>query len=296
MKPIRAEHDSPLASSTRAGRRGAGSRFSSTASLLGSLAPPVALFAIVLCAWQGACVYWQIEKYLLPRPTQVFAAAWENREELARATWLTAEASLSGFGLSLVVGMLLAMLFSQSKVLERAVYPYAIFLQTVPVVAVAPIIVVWLGYGFRSVLVVSLMVSLFPIIAGASAGLTLIDSPLVELFTLHNASRLQTLWKLRLPHALPYVVTAAKTSCGLAVIGAIVGEFFIGYDGGSHALGYVITLASHQLKMDLLFAAVGCSTLLGVGMFTAASFVGSVLLLRWRYSPREEVMDRQEKP
>jgi NitT/TauT family transport system permease protein len=190
-----------------------------------------------------------------------------------------------------IVGTLLAMLFSQSRLVERSVFPYVIFLQTVPIVAIAPIIVTWLGYGFRGVVVVSLIISLFPIIAGATAGLTLIDGSLLELFAMHNASRLQILWKLRLPHAVPHLAPAAKTSCGLAVIGAIVGEFFCGTSTHSHALGYIITSATSQPKMDLLFAAVGCSTLLGVGMFAAVNGIGAAALRRWRVAPRRETQE-----
>jgi len=273
--------------------RGANSRALGRRALVENVLGPVALFVLFVAAWQGACVLGRIEKYLLPRPTQVCAAAWEHRGELAGATWRTAEAALAGFALSVIVGTLLAMVCAQSRLVARSVFPYAIFLQTVPIVAIAPVIVTWFGQGFQSVVIVSLVISLFPILAGATSGLTLVDPTLLELFALHNASRWQTLWKLRLPHAVPYLVTAAKTSCGLAVIGAIVGEFFAGYSTDSYALGYMITLTAGQSKTDLLFATVACSTLLGVAMFAAVGAVASVTLRRWGVEPQRSVTTQQ---
>src|SRR5579872_3866306 len=193
---------------------------------VGQLLPPVALFLLILAVWQSATSLGNIPRYLLPSPMDVQAAAVANAAKLASATGVTAAGAVCGFVLSVVCGTFIAVIFSQSALIRRSFFPYAIFLQTVPIVAIAPLIVLWSGTGFRSVVIVSFIVSLFPVVTNGTAGLTAIDPDLIDLFHLHGASRWQTLVKLRLPGAVPSIVTGARTSSGLAVIGTIVGEFF----------------------------------------------------------------------
>src|SRR5262249_18495250 len=145
-------------------------------------------------------------------------------------------AALLGFAMSLAAGTALALVFSQSRIVQRSIYPYAIFLQTVPIVAIAPVLILWFGYGLAGVVSVSFILSLFPIITNATAGLTMVDANLIELFEVNNASRGQMLFKLRLPNAVPNLVTGAKISCGLSVIGAIVGEIYAGFQGDNYGL------------------------------------------------------------
>ena len=243
--------------------------------------PPLALLAIVIAAWQALIVTFDIKPYLLPSPWAVATMAWEKRLELSQATGRTALAAVCGFTTSLLLGTLVGIVFSQSRTIARSVYPYAIFLQTVPIVAIAPLVIAWLGTGLASVIVVSVVISLFPIITNVYAGLTTIDANLLELFQLHNASRLQTLVKLRLPSAIPSLVTGAKVSAGLSVIGAIVGEFFAGATE-LFGLGYLIPQTFGQMKMDYGFAAVICSALLGLAVFGSVSIAGVTLLRRWQ--------------
>ncbi len=185
-------------------------------TVLTAVLPPIVLFAVVVLVWQAVVRIWAVPAFLLPSPTDVVAAARENSAKLAWATGMTAAGAASGFVVSLILGVLIALVFSQSAIIRRSFFPYAILLQTVPIVAIAPLIVLWSGTGFRSVVLVALIVSVFPIITNATAGLTAIDPDLVDLFRLHNASRWQTLFKLRLPSAVPSTVTGAKTSSGLA--------------------------------------------------------------------------------
>ena len=226
--------------------------------------PPLVVFAGVLALWQLLCSALALPAYLVPAPTRVAAAA------------------LLGLLISLVLGTAIAVLFSQSRLLARSLYPYAIFLQTVPVVAVAPLIVIWFGTGLASVVLVSVMISLFPVITNGTTGLTRVDPTYLELFAMRDASRLQILLKLRLPGAVPYLVTGARISSGLAVIGAIVGEFFAGYGAAGYGLGYVILQTSGQLKTAELFAAIFACTLLGLVLFAAVSLLGELVLRRWR--------------
>jgi NitT/TauT family transport system permease protein len=243
----------------------------------------VLLFLGVLIAWQVIIKAWAIPPYLLPSPNDVRLAVKENFSMLAWATGITAAGAACGFGVSLAVGVLIAVVFSQSAIVRRSLFPYTIFFQTVPIVAIAPLIVIWLDYGFRSVVLVAFIVSVFPIITNATAGLTMIDPDLLDLFRLHEASRWQTLVKLRLPSAVPAIVTGAKTASGLAVIGAIVGEFFVAsYSSGHVGLGYLIHQTNGNLQIDLLFCAVLLATLLGLIVFGAVNVVEALVLRRYR--------------
>lgn len=252
------------------------------ARLVAVALPPLVLFAVVVALWELASVALDLPPYLIPAPSAVARAALASGGALATSTALTAAGALVGLALSLVLGGLVALAFSHSRWVARAFYPYAIFLQTVPIVAIAPIIVLWFGTGFQSVALCALIVSIFPVITSATTGLGRVDPNLLELFQLYGASRRQILLKLRLPGAIPHVVSGARIAGGLAVIGAIVGEFFAGYGEGAYGLGYVIILSSGQLKTDLLFAAILASTLLGVATFVAVSLVGAAILRRWR--------------
>ena len=180
-----------------------------------------------------------------------------------------------------MAGIALGLLFSQSKIIERSIYPYAIFLQTVPIVAIAPLVVMWFGNGLGGVVAVSFILSLFPIVTNATAGLTTVDTALVELFQIYNASRWQTLVKLRLPNSVPYLVAGAKISCGLSVIGAIVGEIFAGYGAEGFGLGYLISMNTGKLNTAYAFAAVIASTLLSIAIFLKVIWVGRTILARW---------------
>jgi NitT/TauT family transport system permease protein len=191
----------------------------------------------------------------------------------------TTRSVLLGLLISITVGVLAAVALGTSAWIQRAFYPYAIFFQIVPIVAIAPLLVIWFGYGSRAVIAAAAVVSVFPVIANTLAGLLSVDPNLADLFRLHGASRLATLWKLRLPWALPYVFTGLRIAAGLAVIGAIVGEFV-----GGGGLGVVILGAMRQQRTDLVFAAVGYASLLGLGLFAMVGFASRVALRRWHAS------------
>lgn len=250
----------------------------------GRVAAPIIFLAIVLTVWQISVSMFQIPPYLLPGPTAVIAAAWENLPKLIAAFCVTGSAAILGLALSGIVGLLTGILFAYSPVVRSGGYPYAIFLQTVPVVAIAPIIITWFGYGFRSVVIVAFIISLFPMITATTTGMLSVERDLIDLFRLYRANWRQTLLKLRLPHATRFVITGLKTSSGLAVVGAIVGEYFAGHDPDWQGLGYYVFVAHGQLKTALLYSAVLTSTLLGISMFAAVNLLASTLLSRW-YDP-----------
>ena len=242
--------------------------------------PPLAFLALSLVAWEATVHLLEVPDYLVPAPTAIAAIALEERSTLVPAALVTMSGALGGLIASLLVGVLGAMLFAQARWIRASLYPWAIFLQTVPIVAIAPLIVLWCGAGFQSIVLVSFLLSVFPILSNTVEGLTRIEPELLELFSLHRASRLQTLWKLRLPHSVPYLLAGTRVAAGLTVIGAIVGEFFAGYGAETPGLGYLILQSSGQLKTGLLFASVGLSTVLGLCLFLAVGLVSRLILSR----------------
>lgn len=245
------------------------------------LLAPLAVFALVVLLWHSATVVFAIERYLLPSPWGVGQAIWAKRSDLLNATLLTGVAAFAGFVASLLIGVTVAVLFSMSRWVRAGFYPYAIFLQTVPIVAIAPLIVVWCGYGLPSVILVAFIISLFPIITNTTTGLLSVDRDLLDLFELYNAGPAPRLLKLKLPASVPFIVAGAKISAGMAVIGAIVGEFFLGMGATRFGLGYLITKSAEQLKTDELFAAICASTALGIVVFASVQVSGAIVLRRW---------------
>lgn len=249
--------------------------------------PPLVVFSLFVLVWHTCVIAFKIKPFLLPTPLAVFHALIADERVLSRALLYTGAAALLGFSSSLLIGTIIAFAFSQSRILRASGYPYFIFLQTVPIVAIAPLIVRWFGNGFQSVVLVSFMLGLFPIIANGTQGLLDIDPNLLDLFRLNNATRWQVLTKLRFPSSIPGLLAGARTASGLCVVGAIVGEYFVGYGTNFFGLGYQIyaTIASAQL--DRLFAAVLISTFFGIAIFSLVNLVSVTILRGWYDGPVE---------
>lgn len=263
--------------SERTGSRPAGVRTLAVRSLADLLVPLLVL-ALLLAAWQGAVWWWRISPVLLPGPGAVLSACWKIRAGLLESAVRTALAALTGLSISIVLGTLTAFAFSQSALVRRAFYPYAVLLQTVPIIAIAPIVIVSLGRGFSSVAVVSAILSLFPIITSTTTGLLQVDGTLLDLFRLYRASRWQTLLKLRVPAALPYLISGIRIASGSSIVGAIVGEFFVG--DGTPGLGSMIQRKSASLVLSELYATVGAATVLGTLVFGLITVLGETVLRR----------------
>jgi NitT/TauT family transport system permease protein len=223
----------------------------------------------------------RVPRFLLPPPSDVFGTLVREGGELWAAAAQTALTAFLGFAASAVFGIAAAVLLSSARWVQRAFYPYAVFFQTVPIVAVAPLLVIWIGYGWRTVAVSAFIVSAFPVVANTLSGLLSTDPALRDLFRLYGATRAATLLKLRLPYALPQIMTGLRVAAGLAVIGAIVGEFFAGGGTSGYGLGYLIRLTADQSRTADLFAAVLASTALGVLIFAVVSGAGAAILGRW---------------
>jgi NitT/TauT family transport system permease protein len=204
----------------------------------------------------------------------IVQTAIRDMNSLSSNLLVTLGEAIAGFCLGNTMGFAVAVLFAHSRVAEKAIYPYAIALKTTPVIALAPLLVVWFGTGQVSKIVASAVICFFPIIVNATRGLRAADSEALDLFRSLTASNVQIFFKLRLPTALPYIFSALRISSSLSVVGAIVGEFV----GAQHGLGYLILVSSYHLETDVMFAAVIAAALGGIAFFGAVSVLEKMLV------------------
>jgi len=240
---------------------------------------PVVVTLFVLAAWQFGVWASGISNIVIPSPVEVWQALVRQAPQLLEACIQTATAALVGLFGSVVFGVSCAFAFSQSRLIRSAFYPYAILLQTVPIIAIAPIVVIAVDRGFYGVALISMIISIFPIITSTTTGLLQVDSNLLELFQLNSATRWQTLWKLRLPNSLPYLISGIRIAGGAAIVGAIVGEFFVG--SSLKGLGVLIERKKSGIHTDELYATVLVSTLLGITVFAIVTVAGEWILKRF---------------
>ena len=246
---------------------------------LRSLLPPAAVLALVLAAWYAVSelVLSPERRFLLPPPHAVLLVGFldpAHLTELLGGLWLTTQVAALGLAIAAAAGIASGVLMSQARWLERSLYPYAVVLQTVPILAMVPLIGFWFGFGLGSRVLVCVLIALFPIVANTLFGLRSVPRGLRDLFALHRAHRLSRLVRLELPAALPAILTGLRISAGLSVTGAIVGDFF--FRQGQPGLGILIDLYRARLASEQLFAAVILGSLLGLGAFWAFG-----LLSRW---------------
>jgi NitT/TauT family transport system permease protein len=246
--------------------------------------PPLLVLVIVLSLWSMAVRILELPTFVLPGPGRVFETAIVESERLMTGFRNTLIASTVGLVAATVVGVLGAVILSTSRMLERALYPWAVVMQTVPVVAVAPLFVLWVGPGLVSVVLVAFIIALFPILANTLMGLVSTDPALIDLLRMQGAGRMAIFRKIRLPNSLPYFFTGMRISAGLAVIGTIVGEMVVGRGGSEAGLGYYIVFSATQLKTDFVFATIIVCTGLGIAFFLAIVGLSSLIMGRWHES------------
>ena len=254
---------------------------------LGRVVPPVVVLLGAAAALEAYVRAADVPPYLLPRPTAVLATLGRDAALLLSATWATAAAALIGFAASATVGVLAAVGLASSGLVRRAFYPYAVFFQTVPIIAIAPLLVFWLDPGLPAVATCAFIVSVFPVIANTLTGLLSTDPNLVDLFRLYGARPLATLGKLRLPAALPSLFGGLRVAAGLAVIGTVVAEFLVGQIGEGAGLGVTIAGGARVGRTDRVFAAVLLTSLLGLALFGAVNLASHLLLRRWHASEKQ---------
>jgi NitT/TauT family transport system permease protein len=249
------------------------------------MALPLVVAALVLGGWEWAVAHWQVPVYVLPAPSAIARALADNFTSLMASLLSTLTVTLEAFVAATVLGVATAIGFAQSRLLERTLYPYAVILQVTPVVAIAPLILIWVGFERinLALVIIATLVAFFPILAGTTLGLKSADFNLIDLSLLYGASRLQQLWRIRLPTALPYLLSGMKTAGGLALIGAVVAEFVAG-SGTATGLAWRIVESGNRLEIATLFAALALLALTGVIIFAALSLLEWALLHRWHES------------
>jgi NitT/TauT family transport system permease protein len=250
------------------------------------------VFLCLVGGWHIAVSQLKVPVYMLPGPDVVAAAVVNRFSPLLQSFLITAEEAAIGLACSMIAGVSIALVFAQWGWLRRLLFPYTILLQTVPIVAIAPLILMWAGNGVFSVALIAFIICLAPIIANTTQGLISVDRNLIDLFLMHKATPAQILFKLRLPHAMPNLFVGLRIAAGIAVIGGITGELFAGSSRvGEGGLGYSILYAHAQLETDYLFALVLAASLLGFLFFFLIMFLEWYFLHNWHESSRSDVPD-----
>jgi len=247
---------------------------------------PLVVLAIVVLAWDLVVRIEQIPPYQLPGPGLVLATLWEDRALLLESLLVTLTTTFEGFLLALAGGITLAVLFNLSRLIEYSLYPYAVILQVTPVLAIAPLLLVYLEPP-AAVLTCAWIVAFFPVLANTTLGLASVDRNLVDLFRLYGASRLQILFELKLPAAMPYILGGMRIAGGLSLVGAVVAELAAGTAGAGSGLAYRIAESAYRLRIPRLFAALLLLSAAGIVIFFALSLLSYLILRRWHESALE---------
>ena len=246
---------------------------------------PVVSGLLFVALWYGVRAGSGLKSWILPTPLEILEAAWRERSRLLEAAGHTALGALGGFVLAATVGFLTALLLGFSGWLRASLYPWLLMLQMTPVIVLTPIIMLWAGPGMPGIITITWLISFFPIVANMTQGLLSTDMNHVALFRMCNASRLQEVWRLRVPSALPYFLAGLRIAATLAPIGAIFGEYMVGNSsGGSGGLGFLVYSYNTQIKIPALFATALTSCALGFVFVAAVAWLNWALLHRWHDS------------
>ena len=245
---------------------------------------PVLVAVVLIGLWQGLVVAFKIPPFLVPSPLRVSEVLVTDAALLFGALYTTLKITLFAFLCAVALGVLIAFAFVQSRTIETAFFPYAVLLQVTPIVAIAPLIIIWVKNPTASLVICATLVALFPIIANTTLGLRSVNPGLMSYFKLNRASRWQVLTRLRIPSALPYFFGGLRISSGLALIGAVVAEFVAGTGGTGTGLAYQILQAGYQLNIPRMFAALILITVTGVLLFVLMSVLSKWALGSWHES------------
>ena len=249
---------------------------------------PIVVFILVVLCWDLLVRAFAIPPYVLPSPGLVLATLIADAGLLWRSLLVTLTLTFEGFLLAAVGGILLAIAFNQWRLVDYSFYPYAVILQVTPIVAIAPLLLIYLPQPL-AVLVCAWIVAFFPVLANTTLGLNSVDHNLLALFELYKASRWQVLWNLKLPSALPQMLTGLRIAGGLSLIGAVVAEIAAGSAGAGSGLAYRIAESGYRLNIPRMFAALLLLSLAGVAIFFALSAISYLALRRWH----ESAIDRK---
>lgn len=250
---------------------------------------PVLFGVLALVVWDLIVRLNAIPPYVLPGPLVVLHTLWVDGPSLLGSLWVTLQIAIAALALAAALGLALALLLAQSRWLESSLLPFAVALQVTPIVAIAPLIIIWVGDAYPAVLICAWIVAFFPIVSNTTLGLNSADRGLADLFQLYGASRRQTLLYLRLPTALPYFLAGLRISGGLSLIGAVVAELVAGTGGAETGLAYRILESGYRLQIPRMFAALVLLMLAGVAIYVVLDRLAHLLLRHWHESalPRE---------
>lgn len=249
-----------------------------------ALLAPALVGCIVLLAWEGACRFWHIPPYLFPAPSDIIRSFMANGWALLHALRSTLLVTLIALGVAVVLGVMVAFLLVQSRLIEASLMPYVIIMQVTPIVAIAPLIIILVKQTVLALVLCAALIAIFPIISNTLHGLRSVDPGLEAFFRMHKASRLQTLLRLRIPSALPMFMAGLRISSGLALVGAVVAEFVAGTGGNSAGLAYEILQSGFQMDIARMFAALALITVAGLVLYSAMA-----ALQRWAVRHRGEL-------
>jgi NitT/TauT family transport system permease protein len=250
---------------------------------VGPLVRPLLMTAVLLGLWAVASHGLGLPPYLVPPPELVVQQLVAQWPKLLAETWLTTLAAVGGFALSVAVGLPLAVLIVYSRTVENYLYPLLVFSQSVPKIAVAPLFVVWFGFGLLPKVIAAFLLAVFPVVVAAVTGLKSVEPEMLDLARSVRAGRLKTFWHISLPHSLPHIFSGLKVAVTLAVVGAVVGEFV----GSNSGIGYVLQIANGNFDLPLMFAALLVLSTVGVLLFALVD-AAEALFIPWHSSRRLE--------
>ena len=246
---------------------------------------PFVLLAILVVLWDLAIRLFRIPPYQIPAPVDVMGALWDGWPELLAQAWPTTYATLAGFALSALFGIPVAMLIAASRTVESFVYPLLVFSQSIPKIAIAPLLVVWFGFDIVPKIISAFLLGFFPVVVSSVQGFKSVDPDMVDLARAMEASRLQIFRAVSIPHAMPAIFTGLKVSVTLAVVGAVVGEFV----GSNSGIGYVMQRAIGTFDLPVMFAALIILALMGLLLFTLVDLIER-WAIPWHASRRDDIV------
>ena len=245
--------------------------------------PALVIILALLAAWEGYVRIFDVQKWLLPSPTVIAATMAEDAALLSRHTWITLAEVLIGFGLALISGVVLASMIAFSRTLERSIYPFVIASQTIPIIVVAPLLLIWIGYGLAPKVIVVALIAFFPVVVNMVDGLKSVDPDMVRLMRTLGADRWQIFLKLQFPSSLPFLFSGTKVAMAVSVIGAVIGEWV----GSSAGLGYLMIRSKPQFLTERVFAAIVVLSAIGILLFLLVGLVER-LVIPWWHTERQK--------
>ncbi len=251
------------------------------AATLAKHGQPILGFVLLLGLWEGMVRLFEVKPYILPAPSFVLATLWNKWPTIGGAAWYTAQPMLIGFGFAIVIGVLLALMFAVSRRIESIVYPQIVFLQIIPKIAIAPLFMIWFGYGLTSKVLIVFLLSFFPVVVSAVQAFRSVDPDIMDLARVTGASPLRMFWRVQIPHALPTMFTGFKVAAALAATAAVVAEF-VSSDRG---LGYLLVDYTNRFDTSGVFAAILVLSVMGLLLYASVEAIERIAI-PWHVSQR----------